>query len=106
MTDVDPPWVRWLAAFASALALSSALGALTPVGAGNAVFFTGVAAVFWSLAYVRFGGDKTPIWRDLKGKATWGVDPQLRRAEIRKGIAIFLVGLGLFAFLLLTIVLG
>lgn len=94
-----PGFVQWLVAYVALLALSSGLGLLTPLGPGNAVFLAGALAVFASIAFVRLGGERTVVGRSLKGVPQWGVDPEKRSHEIRRGLAALLLGLALWGAL-------
>lgn len=94
-----PAPARWALAYAALLALASAVGALTPLGVGNAIFVAGACAVLASLAFIRLGGERTRAGRDITGAPLWTVDPDARRAEIRRGLRIFLLGVALWAAL-------
>ncbi|HWH08932.1 MAG TPA: hypothetical protein VNX21_07010 [Candidatus Thermoplasmatota archaeon] len=94
-----PRRARWPLAYVAVLALSAGLGALTPLGAGNTVFLAGAACVLGSLAFVRLGGERTIVGRNLQGVPEWGIDPEKRRREVRRGMALFAMGLALWAAL-------
>lgn len=94
-----PPWARWLGGYAAALALSAGLGLVTPLGPGNGVFLAGVLCIFASIAHVRLGGERTIVGRSLKGVPQWGLDPEKRRTEVRRGLGLLLLGLALWGAL-------
>lgn len=94
-----PRWARWPLAYVATLGLSAGLGAATPLGPGNAVFLAGAACVFASVAHVRLGGERTIVGRTLQGMPQWGLDPEKRRREVRRGMGLLLMGLALWGAL-------
>lgn len=82
---------------------SAGVGAMTPVGSGNAVFATGAALVLASIWFVRLGGGprEVVVARDVMGRprerAPQPADE--RRAEIATGLRLFFTGLALWAAL-------
>jgi hypothetical protein len=95
--DRIPKPVRWPLAYVGTLALCALVGLPTPLGFGNAVFLAGVIALAWSLTYVRLGGSKTMTGRDVMGKPVYTVDAPQRKAEIRRGLALFAFAMALWA---------
>lgn len=93
------PWVAWPVAYVATLVLSAGVGALTPLGAGNAVFLAGALCVFASVGHIRLGGERTVVGRSVQGVPQWGLDPEKRRKEIRRGAGLFLMGLALWVAL-------
>lgn len=98
-----PAWARWPAVWLALLVLSAGIGALTPLGSGNAVFFAGAALVLASLWFVRLGGGprEKVVARDIMGRPLVKEPqaPEERRREIGLGMGLFLVGLALWAAL-------
>jgi hypothetical protein len=92
-----PAPARWPLAYAGTLALCALVGLPTPLGFGNAVFLAGVAALAWSLTHIRLGGSKTMTGRDMHGKPIYTVDAPQRKAEIRRGLAVFAFAMALWA---------
>jgi len=90
---------RWIGSYLLLVALSVALGRLTPLGVGNALFFAGVACIAASLFHIRLGGPKTLVGRSMKGVPQYDVDEEKRRAEIARGWRLFFLGLALWALL-------
>jgi hypothetical protein len=100
-----PAWARWPLAYAAALALCLLVAALTPLDVGGALFLGGAAGVFASAAILRTGGhrkvvtlrapDGTPLKREP-------LPPEARRREVRLGVGVFLLALGLWALLPVT----
>ena|ERR1051325_7332275 len=103
MLDAAPGWAKWLLAYVAALAVSSLVGFVTPLGAGNAIFIAGALAVFASLTFIRLGCPKAMVGRDLKGKPIFDYDAKKRGSEIRRGLGIFLLGLALWAVLVASL---
>ena len=95
----QPVWVRWLLSYGVVGLASAGVGAVTPLGVGNATFLVGAAFVLASAFYLRTGGqrmtitvrapDGTPLRREP-------VDPVARAHEIRRGVFLFLLGLALW----------
>jgi hypothetical protein len=98
-----PAPARWPLAFLALLAASALVGRLS-VGVGNAVFLAGALLVLGSLLFIRHGGrrkvvvarapDGKPLRREL-------VPDDVRAGEVRRGVALFLLGIALWAALLL-----
>lgn len=103
MLDAVPGWGKWVLAYVAALGLSSLVGYATPLGVGNAIFLAGAAAVLVSLTFIRLGGPKALVGRDLKGKPMFDYDNQKRNAELKRGVGIFLLGMALWAVLLVSL---
>ena len=101
-----PAWARWALAYLAAAGLCALAGALTPLQPGGGLFLGGAAAVLVAAALLRTGGERkvvtlrapdgTPLRREP-------VDPERRRKEIRLGVGVFLLGLGLWALIPLTL---
>lgn len=92
-----PRWARWPLAYVAVVAVCFAVGYPTPLGFGNAMFLAGVAGLVWSLTYVRLGGSKALVGRDEKGKPVYDHDSPRRKAEIRRGLALFAFAMALWA---------
>ena len=100
------PWSRWLLAYAAAVALCLLAALLTPLDAGGALFLGGAAGVLASAAILRTGGERKVVTLrapDGKPLRREPVDPETRRREIRRGVGVFLLGLGLWALLPLAL---
>jgi hypothetical protein len=97
--DAWPAWAKWLAAFAAMLSFSALAGFVTPLGVGNAVFLAGAACILGSLLFIRLGGPKALVGRELKGKPVFGFDSAARREELRRGVGLFLLGAAMWAIL-------
>lgn len=76
------------------------MGALTPLVVGDALFLAGAVVILVSLGRIRLGGArKKVIHRDLQGRRLFTemvVAPE-RAQEIRQGLALFALGLALWA---------
>ena len=95
-----PAAARWVVAYAALLGLCALVGLATPVGFGNAAFVAGAALILASLAFIRTGGSRRRVLvRDVKGTpiAMERVPSGERDVEIRRGVGLFLLGLGLWA---------
>lgn len=95
-----PPWARWLALYAGALAASLATGALTRWTWDEVAFLAGALLVFASISQIRLGGPRTVVTeRTLMGapKTREPLPAPARRAEIRRGVGFFLVAIALWA---------
>jgi hypothetical protein len=97
LPDRVPRWARWPLAYAGTIGVCALVGLPTPLGFGNAVFLAGVVALAWSLTHVRLGGSKTMTGRDAHGKPIYTVDAPQRKAEIRRGMALFAFAMALWA---------
>lgn len=96
-------WPRPLqlaAALCAALALALVVGGLTQLGIGNAVFIEGALLILASIGFVRLGGERTLVARDIDGRPQWGIAPEKRRREVRRGLTLLGLGLTLWALLL------
>lgn len=95
-----PAWGRWVLAYLGAAGLCSLVGALTPLRVGGGLFLGGAALVLASAAILRTGGERkvvtvrAPDGTPLKREP---VDPERRRREVRLGVGLFLLALGLWA---------
>ncbi|GEM_PF-4895956 len=96
MRDSIPRWARWPLAYLAVVAACFAVGRPTPLGFGNAMFLAGAVALGWSLTHVRLGGSKTMVGRDPDGKPVYTLDAPKRKAEIRRGLALFAFALALW----------
>lgn len=94
-----PPEARWAAAYVALVVGALAVAAATPLLWQDALFLLGAAFVLLSVAFIRTGSPTGMMsLRDERGAriARVPVDPEVRRAEIRRGVAIFLGGLALW----------
>jgi len=97
-----PAWARWPLAYVGLAALAALVG-LAGVGVGNALFIAGAAAILASAGFVGLGGERRfRIVRDLFGQpvAVAPKDAEERRREISTGMKLFVLGLALWAPLL------
>lgn len=101
-----PSWARWALAYAGIVLVCVGVGAWTPVGIGNMLFFAGIGAFAGSLVFIRLGGPRTLVARSQKGEPIWSLDPDKRKAEIRRGWRFFFLGLALWAPLPVMAMLG
>lgn len=101
-----PPWVRWPLAYAAAAGLCLLAAALTPLDPGGALFLGGAAGVLVAAAILRTGGERkavtlrAPDGTPLKREP---LSPDARRREVRLGVGVFLLALGLWALIPLTL---
>jgi hypothetical protein len=101
-----PAAARWAGLFVALGGASAGLGALLRVGAGNGIFLAGVGTLLVSLTFIRLGGPKTLVGRDIKGKPIWGLDNDKRSKEIRRGWFVFSLAMALWGVLLVAFWLG
>lgn len=103
-----PAWARWPLAYVALVAASALVGWPT-IGIGNAIFIAGAALVGVSLFDIRHGGRrKIVVARSLDGKPLtkeW-MPEQEREREIRRGVRLFLLGLAMWATLLVPLAFG
>lgn len=95
---LSPPQ-QWLAVFTSLFAGGALVGWATRVGVGTGIFLAGIVPMMWSLTYIRLGGPKARVGRTIDGKPLWGFDSDARKAELKRGVAIFGIGAALWAAL-------
>lgn len=101
-----PMPLRWLALFAGIGVVAAALGALFRIGPGNGIFLAGAGTLVASLYFLRLGGPKTMVGRDIDGRPRWGLDPEKRGDEIRRGLFVFSVAMALWGVLILAFAFG
>lgn len=92
-------WPRWALAYAAALASSALLATLTGWG-GNAAFIAGALVILASVGFVRTGSEaRFHVVRDLfyKPVAVEPQDPTERQQQISTGMRIFLLGIAMWA---------
>lgn len=102
-----PWWLRWPALYLVAAMLASAVGAAT-FGVGNALFVAGALLILASLGFLRTGGARSVVVsRDIQGRKVKELVPKEKRdREIARGVALFLVGVALWASALVPYFLG
>jgi len=93
------PLAKWLVSFAAVVAAGAAVGWVARIGVGNGLFLAGVGPILWSLSLIRLGGERTRVGRTLEGRPLWGLDPDLRRQEVRRGLSFFAMGLSVWGVL-------
>lgn len=95
-----PAWARWALGYAAALALCLLLGALTPWDAGAFLFLGGALAILASAWMIRLGGPRSAVTLRAPDGKILRREPMPedeRRMEIRRGLAVFALGLALWA---------
>lgn len=95
-----PAWARGVVAYAAALASCLLLGVLTPWDAGAFLFLGGALAILASAWLIRLGGPRTVVTLRAPDGKILRREPlpeDARRREIGRGVALFLLGLALWA---------
>lgn len=95
-------WRRWTAAYAGAAAASWLL-ALAGAWGGNLAFVAGALLILVSVGFIGVGGERR--FRTVRGLfgtpiAAQPIEPERRRWQISTGVKVFLLGVAVWAPLL------
>lgn len=98
-----PRWARGLALYVASALAALALGGLTPLGVGNALFGAGAVWLFVSMGFIGLGREhRVVVHRSIEGaprRKERVAAPELRARNL-DGLMFFIVALALWASLL------
>lgn len=95
-------WPLWILAYGAGFGGATLLTTFTRWG-GNAAFITGAVVILVSIGFIGTGGSTgIKVIRNLAGMpvATEKVEPAKRSFQISRGVRVFLLGLAIWAPLL------